>query len=144
MPPTARCVLLLHTLPDGSCHHDLMLERTDAPHVTRLITFRILTRPDLPDAPDTFNATRLPEHRADFLDYEGPLTSNRGSVRRLARGLIPSLTTTPHALELTLDWGAGPRRWLATALKHADAPRQPPPTRPPAPAETFWLFRQLA
>lgn len=32
--------------------------------------------------------TRLKDHRRDYLDYEGPISGNRGSVRRVARGTL--------------------------------------------------------
>ncbi|GAB5404991.1 MAG: hypothetical protein Aurels2KO_32220 [Aureliella sp.] len=31
-------------------------------------------------------AVRLPDHRKKYLDYEGPVSGNRGSVRAVARG----------------------------------------------------------
>lgn len=113
-----------------------MLQRPGAPANSSLITFRTLIRPDLPDAPSSFPATRLPDHRADYLTYEGPLSHNRGSVRRLARGLIISLTHSSDALDLTLDWGRGPARWLA-------APVHPAPDST-NPTEAPWHFRRHA
>jgi hypothetical protein len=31
---------------------------------------------------------RLPDHRRHYLDYEGPISDNRGYVRRIASGLL--------------------------------------------------------
>lgn len=35
---------------------------------------------------NSVDAERLPEHRLAYLDYEGPVSSGRGSVRRLDTG----------------------------------------------------------
>lgn len=74
MPP--RFVLLEHRW-DG-VHWDFMLERDDV-----LRTWAI-------DAPievgETLPARSLPDHRLAYLDYEGPVSGDRGEVRRIARG----------------------------------------------------------
>ncbi|MEM7622909.1 MAG: hypothetical protein AAF235_06860 [Planctomycetota bacterium] len=48
-----------------------------------LITYR--TRDD-PIASEAFDAQRLPDHRARYLWYEGPISGNRGVVQRVWRG----------------------------------------------------------
>jgi hypothetical protein len=72
-------VLLEHTTEDG-VHWDLMVE-TAAP---RLKTWRLLENPI--DFADAIAATPLPDHRRDYLSYEGPVSGQRGTVRRLDRG----------------------------------------------------------
>ncbi len=87
-----RTVLLVHSLPDGSAHIDWMVERPlptpDAPSPAhRLATWRVVHRIDRPLlAP--FRAIPLPDHRDRYLSYEGPVSGDRGEVRRLAAGVV--------------------------------------------------------
>lgn len=81
-------VLLEHdTTPSTSAtrrkdvHWDLLVE---APGEERLPTWRLAQNPlrtsrDVP-------AERIQDHRRHYLDYEGPVSGDRGSVRRLDRG----------------------------------------------------------
>jgi hypothetical protein len=39
-----------------------------------------------PDAAAAIAAEALPDHRLDYLDYEGPISGGRGSVTRWDRG----------------------------------------------------------
>jgi hypothetical protein len=67
----SRFVLLEHDHPYP--HYDLMLEAGPV-----LWTWRLNAVPsNLPVA-----ATRVMDHRKIYLDYEGPVSSGRGSVRR--------------------------------------------------------------
>ncbi len=78
-------VVLKHDCPDGSWHHDWMIERTD-PGVDLdrpLLTFRTIV---LPTQSARFEAERIADHRRAYLDYEGEISGGRGSVRRLAGG----------------------------------------------------------
>lgn len=84
----SRCVVLRHELCDGTWHYDWMLERASAaqpPGSERgtLITFRTNV---LVTTTNAFAAQRLGDHRAIYLDYQGPVSGNRGTVRRVARG----------------------------------------------------------
>ena len=47
-------------------------------------------------------ATELGMHRLDYLDYEGPVSGNRGSVRRWDSGTYEVLSKTPAELNLTI------------------------------------------
>jgi hypothetical protein len=71
-----RFVVLQHDHP--YLHWDFMLESGGA-----LRTWR-LTSPPQPDL--LITATPLGEHRLAYLDYEGPLSGNRGNVVRWDRG----------------------------------------------------------
>ena len=115
-----RTVLLEHTLPDGSAHYDWLIERPHSPphfpphspphappsaHTPMaLISFRLDTRIDL-DAPASFSARRIADHRPIYLTYEGPISRGRGSVRRLAAGNCSVTRNTPNGLTLRLDLG---------------------------------------
>lgn len=74
------CVLLAHHLPDGTFHYDWLLDPGDN---RPLIAFR--TQAYIPDVA-SFDATRIQPHRRLYLEYEGPISGNRGEVRRIASG----------------------------------------------------------
>jgi hypothetical protein len=71
-----RFVILEHDR-DG-VHWDVMLERGGV-----LATWSVGS-PIVPGR--GLDATKLPDHRVAYLDYEGPISGDRGVVRRLARG----------------------------------------------------------
>lgn len=76
-----RYVILQHIMPSGSgreSHYDLMLQEDG-----KLITWAI---PELPRAGLKTTATNLPDHRLAYLDYEGPVSGDRGRVRRVDSG----------------------------------------------------------
>ena len=72
-----RFVVLEHAAPQGT-HWDFMLETREA-----LITWA-LAQP--PDAAPQVAAEALPDHRKDYLDYEGAVSGDRGSVTRWDHG----------------------------------------------------------
>ncbi|QDU29815.1 hypothetical protein ETAA8_49300 [Anatilimnocola aggregata] len=81
-------VLLRHTLPADSpraSHYDLMLESGES-----LLTWAIEA---LPTA-GSIVAEELPPHRLVYLDYEGAVSNNRGSVARVDRGELVWLQQT--------------------------------------------------
>lgn len=71
-----RFILLEHDHP--VLHWDFMLESGAILRTWRLDR--------IPAGADEIDATPLPDHRAVYLDYEGPVSGNRGSVRRIDRG----------------------------------------------------------
>jgi hypothetical protein len=76
-----RFVVLRHEMPAGSprlSHWDFMLEDGQA-----LCTWAL---DEHPRAGAKVRATSLADHRLDYLDLEGPISGNRGSVTRLDRG----------------------------------------------------------
>jgi hypothetical protein len=75
---TRRYVVLRHEGIEQP-HLDLMFETSEG---SKLRTWRSPSWP--PALADEL--TELGEHRAEYLDYEGPLTRGRGYVRRVARG----------------------------------------------------------
>ncbi|HZL34388.1 MAG TPA: hypothetical protein VFC78_03695 [Tepidisphaeraceae bacterium] len=60
-------------------HFDLMFETLPG---SELATWQV----DLWPIVSRTALTRLKDHRRVYLDYEGPLTRHRGSVRQMARG----------------------------------------------------------
>lgn len=101
-----RTVLLLHRLPDGSSHFDWLIQKGSS---GPLIAFRVAERIDRPGVA-AFRAQRIPDHRAEYLDYEGPVSGDRGEVQRLAAGRA-ELHAAESRLTAVVDFGSGPRRW---------------------------------
>jgi hypothetical protein len=76
-----RYVILLHELPEGherARHWDLMLEQEGA--------LRTWALDGEPSADLSCDAQELPDHRLAYLDYEGPVSDDRGHVTRSDRG----------------------------------------------------------
>jgi len=82
----------------GRLHYDLMLRRGDA-----LITWRLSQPPSSIEVGQVVPARRLPDHRIEYLDYEGPVSRGRGRVTRQDRGGYELLDEAPCRLELRLD-----------------------------------------
>jgi hypothetical protein len=93
-----RIALLRHDCPadyrDGP-HWDLMVERPGVLDEHRLATWSLLALPaewlrllgrEGATAGDAVDCVRLADHRAAYLDYEGPLSGDRGTVNRWAGG----------------------------------------------------------
>lgn len=79
-PTMPQFVLLHHRLPpdsDRPDHFDLMLEDGDS-----LLTWAVA---DFPHERSQL-AEELPRHRMAYLTYEGPVSKNRGQVKRVAAG----------------------------------------------------------
>jgi hypothetical protein len=79
-PPQLRYVVLRH---DGVPvpHFDLMVETSSG---SELATWQSSHWPIETDTP----LTRLPDHRRMYLDYEGPVSGDRGEVHRVASGRL--------------------------------------------------------
>lgn len=93
-----RCVLLRHTLPDGSAHLDWMIEVDQGP----LITFRVALDVN-PLTDRSFDADRIGQHRRDYLDYQGPVSGGRGAVLRVAASPLTVTVNDAEHLELLID-----------------------------------------
>jgi hypothetical protein len=93
-----RFVVLHHlTPPAGSRepHWDLMLERDGA-----LETWAL---PMPPTLDSTQTGQRLADHRIHYLDYEGPVSGNRGTVKRWDWGTYLLLDSSPGLREIQLS-----------------------------------------
>ncbi|OPX24012.1 MAG: hypothetical protein B1H04_03060 [Planctomycetales bacterium 4484_123] len=75
-----RFVIQLHTTAGGR-HYDLMLQAGKA-----LATWRLETLPAELGPGQHVEAIALPDHRLAYLDYEGPISRGRGSVRIVETG----------------------------------------------------------
>ncbi len=88
-----RFVILEHDHPHP--HYDLMLEAG-----AMLWTWRL---PQLPRTGDVVDAERVFDHRLLYLDYEGPVSGERGSVLRREHGEFNWLKRDDACLEVQLD-----------------------------------------
>lgn len=76
-------VILRHTLPahaDRPSHWDLMLATDES---GPLWTWELLEEPVMGQSQW---ARRLPDHRREYLFYEGPVSNDRGAVQRWEQG----------------------------------------------------------
>lgn len=122
-PFPRRAVLLLHE-GFGVPHIDLLFERDDGP----LVTFRTPVGISLllrPDQTATFEAERSPDHRRVYLEYEGPVSNQRGTVRRVATLTLHAFVETPGAIAFAVAPGPGPldlpsaaTEWIAHLDSH--------------------------
>jgi hypothetical protein len=88
-----RFVILEHDHP--FLHWDFMLESGDV-----LRTWRLHTKPQ---AGTRVQAEALGDHRKAYLDYEGPVSSNRGSVKRWDVGTFLWETDAPDRVVVQLE-----------------------------------------
>jgi hypothetical protein len=89
---------ILHHTGIPMPHYDLMFELTPG---GRLATWRS------PDWPVEFGTLveRLADHRRDYLDYEGPVSNNRGQVARVLGGTLRLEALTNDLVIVTTDIG---------------------------------------
>lgn len=93
-----RFVILEHTLavtPSSDDHWDVMLQARSG----LLHTWRVAT-----NWPMQTQAQRLSDHRAMYLDFEGPISGQRGWVRQIDAGtyreFVADAEGLPHRVEL--------------------------------------------
>jgi hypothetical protein len=92
-----RYVILRHDTPPGSArplHWDFMLE---AGHVLRTWALAAEPAPGQPVA-----AEALADHRPHYLDYEGPISGNRGTVSQWDAGTFDWLRDAADEVVVTL------------------------------------------
>ena len=96
-----RFVILRHS-GHGPLHYDWMLEEGDA-----LATWRTADGPEALVVGQAVEATRLPDHRLAYLDYEGPVSGGRGNVERVAAGTYEPVERTTRRWAVQLSDGQG-------------------------------------
>ena len=93
-----RYVILLHEMPPASeraTHWDFMLEDGDT-----LMTWALASELR---AGESVTARQLPDHRRDYLEYEGPVSGDRGSVTRWDEGEFQWLQQSDERLSVSLS-----------------------------------------
>jgi len=93
---TRYCVLRHtdHSDPARNDHYDLLLEQDHW-----LATWEIQQWPPTRSQP----AERLPDHRLEYLQNEGPVGGGRGTVRRVSEGTLEWLSVTDQRLVARLS-----------------------------------------
>ncbi len=100
-----RFVILHHVMPPGSTrasHWDWMFERDGV-----LTTWAVECLP----GPAPTEAKQLPDHRLEYLQYEGPIGGGRGNVDRVDEGTYEPVAWTADRVVVSL---AG-HQWRGTA-----------------------------
>lgn len=117
--------VILHHHGIADPHYDLMFETAPG---SPLRTWRAPRWPLHTE--DTL--TRLPDHRRDYLDYQGPLSGDRGAVRRVQAGQHRLLSFTEQSFATLLD-GAAEFTLIRTELDRwrRGASSTPPEMHPP-------------
>jgi hypothetical protein len=110
-------VILRHDGID-SPHYDLMIEPQEG---SPLWTWRL---PNWPSPPSGQTVRRLPDHRNEYLQYEGPIIDNRGRVTRIFASQC-DVIATEHSITLTAavpsDSAAAPFGTLRLSRQRNDA-----------------------
>lgn len=99
-----RTVLLEHTTPDGPAHLDWLIERPGVEAEHRLIAFRCAHDPT---THPEWRGERIADHRALYLDFEGPLSGDRGVVRRIWSARCRVEFETEDAISLSISTREG-------------------------------------
>ena len=114
-----RTVVLRHDLPDGSSHFDWLIARDDRERGADervLVAFRLAASPADPNV-SRLPATRMPDHRVLYLDYQGPVSGDRGTVTRVGEGWAAIDREHEDRILFRADLGSGRRRWHATRVE---------------------------
>lgn len=113
-----RFVLLYHDCPADyvrQSHWDLMFEEGDALRTWALqqlprdwdaaqaATSAVHAHCPLAAAENRIAAMKLGDHRSDYLEYEGRLSGNRGSVTRIASGYFATEIETDQVWRLSVS-----------------------------------------
>ncbi len=89
-PSPGRYAILRHCRSTDT-HYDLLLE---VPGHELLATWQVFVPPERWGAAPVA-ATKLPDHRRMYLDYEGPISNDRGAVTRVDAGIQKLLELSP-------------------------------------------------
>ena len=100
-------VVLQHDLPDGTTHFDWLLGVDEASEKP-LISFRAANRPDQLSGNDWVDLETRPDHRPEYLTFEGELEDNGGTVKRLGIGNIQQWQQSMHGWQMIVEWEGGP------------------------------------
>jgi len=93
-----RFVVLRHepgSASDRELHWDFMLEGE-----SMLRTWALESEPAMGSSSA---ALELPDHRLDYLDYEGPVSGQRGSVTRFDRGTYTAIRQSDDELVIEVN-----------------------------------------
>jgi hypothetical protein len=96
-PTGPHSFVILHHQGHGDEHWDLMLEREG-----RLLTWQLPREPWGPRG-SPVAARKIGDHRLAYLNYEGPISGGRGTVRRVDRGPLIWISQAADRFEFTIQ-----------------------------------------
>lgn len=100
-----RFVLLRHKCPpdfEKSSHWDLMLEAAGILRTWELSQLPSAWTADSAGEIAEVPANALPDHRLDYLEYEGQISRNRGEVRRIDTGRYEIISQSAEELKIEM------------------------------------------
>ncbi len=100
-------VVLQHDLPDGTSHFDWLLA-VDAASEKPLVSFRVDERPDLISESRWVDLDARPDHRPEYLQIEGKIDGERGTITRLAFGSVVMWREIQKGWNMMIQWEDGP------------------------------------
>jgi len=106
--------VILHHRVGGSEHWDLMLE-----HGGLLLTWQLFTEP-VSASCLPLKAKRIGNHRKAYLDYEGPISDNRGYVQRVDSGVMHLKEFTDRQVSVELEGHRLAGRFILTLVSGED------------------------
>lgn len=121
---TPRFVILAHS-GQGAAHYDFMLE-----HGQALATWQLSQSPLDQARGSVLPARRLADHRSAYLNYQGPVSGNRGRVDRVDAGTYQVVFQDETGWQVLLD---GQKLKAMIELR----------PRGKGEAKDEWLFRRL-
>jgi len=117
-------VILFHVHVESKNNHlDLLVELQPG---GALASWRLMAAPEALEQvpsehePEGLPAEQQPDHRREFLTYEGPVSGGRGDVRRVDHGCVTLVDRSPGHVTFTL---AGQRLRGTFTLRHVEGGR---------------------
>ena len=99
-PRRRRFVVLFHAHPSEGNHYDLMIEDG-----ATLATWRIEQPPDSLAGDQSIACQPIDDHRLAYLEYEGPVSGNRGHVTRHDAGTCTMSDRSLSPIQVHFDGG---------------------------------------
>ncbi|MFV2069221.1 MAG: DNA polymerase ligase N-terminal domain-containing protein [Pirellulales bacterium] len=128
-----RFVILHHDCPDDRprpTHWDLLLEADG-----QLLAWAL---EEPPDRSEEIVADRLPDHRLEYLDYEGPVSGGRGNVSRWDHGVYTVVEQRTDLLAVDLVGEKLHGRVTLVRDPLLGKPAVPPNAKPAVPPSRRW------
>lgn len=98
-----KTVILEHITREG-CHYDWLMEDPTAGPQALLWTARVQLAPEKWRTGHQQILTPINPHRRAYLTYQGPISQDRGSVKRVAQGRFLAPLWTPAQRLLNIHW----------------------------------------
>ncbi len=134
--PQVRFVLLHHDWPES--HWDFLADL--APGSDRIATWSLDT--PLENLQTSGRAQKLADHRRFYLDHEGPVAGNRGTLKRIKTGMAELSRASPEIFEFIILEASSPNpvRVGMLLLQRLSVTKNELHLKHRAGAETDWFF----